>query len=985
MSRRTLPKFVLIALLIGGAALRLYFAERIVCYVEDYGTAALMSKHIAEGREFPLYFYGHVYISAIGAYMGALFFAIFGPSLTSLSAAMLPFSTLWIFSTFLLFRRLVSEWAGVIAAAVVALPPLYLVEYSAVPLIGYPTTLAFGTLILYLGVRLNDRDLTPATEWLCLLGLGALAGLAIWTHPLCFPYLVIGFGLLMVHTARSRFARPLLVKLGIALVLFVVTLMPVIVTAHTHGLTSMFWHWPSKLKFVPGNSWALLTWYVPNQLIAGDRMPAAANWLAGIAFAFLGASFITGFVVALLKRSSAPVRAGLVPISFVIVFILVFLPNSLVHILSYRYFTPFYLGVTAAFAFPLVYRCAWLNAATAILAVGIVAYNVTDTIRDVNGAHGRGAAQLNAAFLDLARRVEAIGLRHVAVDGGPAQALTFAARERVIFCASHNGSYYPYMARVDNDDNAGFLQADWERPCFEGALDALNISTYYLLQAPPIGFTLFYDIVLPTDTLRSVQPVAASLIGPSGTRVNADALFDRNDETIVGDRFDAESALVIDFGKSLWLSAARFVAPHTRDYPAGYSLLGSVNGRDWTEIQHVEDREPLACIYGNRLFYRNRYAAMECRFSPTELQWLKVEGFRTAALHHKIRRYPYRVWRFNEAFFFSPAGDSGRPDKEEATEIARELERHGVELAMADEWLSRKIEMMPRPRPDVLPRYEYRFPASRVPRLLSIRPGVAVVVETAHADEAGAILGEATLGDVALARHDFPHYTAYIITEAPTDYESFPGLRWNGFTLVRTARIATADWYHRHGEQLERADHSKEAMSYFQRAFETFPGIRANLERLAPHDERARAMLAALTPEVEAPIGFPHGASLVGYTLTPSPLVPGERATLRLVWALEGVVKHAFKQVFIHFIADGQRLFQADHNAVFPVAPGSTVPHALVLDEHEFLVPNDVPADVVTIHLGATALSDRTLRLRPRTKLRTHHRAVEIGTAEIYR
>jgi hypothetical protein len=160
-----------------------------------------------------------------------------------------------------------------------------------------------------------------------------------------------------------------------------------------------------------------------------------------------------------------------------------------------------------------------------------------------------------------------------------------------------------------------------------------------------------------------------------------------------------------------------------------------------------------------------------------------------------------------------------------------------------------------------------------------------------------------------------------------------------------------------------------------------------NLDELlvSDEDEAARALLASLTPEHGARIRFLRGVTLVGYTLTPSLLVPGERATLRLVWELEGEVKHNFMQVFVHFRDEKRRVFQADHNAVLPVAPGTTVPRVLVLDEHEFTVPADAPTGELTIYLGVTSAGNRPVRLKPRTKLPVWNRAIEIGRAEIGR
>jgi hypothetical protein len=991
--RRALPAIALAGVLIAGALIRLDVAYHAVPFGDDYGTAALMSKHIAEGREFPLYFYGYAYVGAVGAYVGALVFTLFGQSLFSMCLAMLPFSLTWIAATYLLFRRLIGPWAGVIAAALVACAPPIIITYSTAPLIGYPPTFAFGTLLLYLGVRLNDDDLTPRAEWLCLMAMAALASLAIWTHPLSLPYLVVAFGLLIVRVVRARFSPALIAKLGVACVLLVVAALPLLITAHRHGLHAMFGHWPAGFQHVPGNCALMVTAYVPRQLFPAERVPAPVTWFIGLVYAAMGLTFLAGLVGALAHRHQRALRAAVVPFAFVVVFLVLFLANSTSRWCASRYFTPFYLGAVACVAFPLAYRRPWLTTAAAVLAAILVTHNVADTLAETHGRQHRFVANNRAAMARLVDAARDAGLKHVMVPNYHGQALTFVAREQVVFARTTKERYRPYTVRAAADDRAGFAKPTESAHVFAQTLEALGVSSWATFSAG--GWTVFHAIELPDQPLALVEPVAASFVDPDGAATDAAALIDQNDATIAGGRFESGRALIVDFGTPVVLTAARFVAPRREDYPVGYTLSGSRDSREWVDIQHVEQRDAATCITGNRLDHEGRFTAMECRFEPTALRYLQISDVRPASP-------TFEIWQFRQAYFYSPADEgagaseptlaSARhpagcawPSKGEATAIARELERIGVDLVIADEWLSRTIELMPGPHPDVLPRWEFRFPESHVSRVVPIRQGAAVVVETAHAGQAAALVRDATLGDVALAKHGFPHYTAYVVDNAPAAYETFPGLRWNGFTLTGTARIATADWYHRHGERLEHAGCPDEASRYVRRAFETFPGIRANLKRLAPSDDDARGTLDALTPEAPARIRFPHGASLVGYTLVPSPLVAGRPATLRLVWELEGTVKHGLMRVFVHFVVNGQRVFQADHNAIFPVAPGSTVPRALILDEHRFLVPESAPAGAVEIRLGATALSNRALRLKPRTRLSTHSRAVTIGRAEITR
>jgi hypothetical protein len=366
------------------------------------------------------------------------------------------------------------------------------------------------------------------------------------------------------------------------------------------------------------------------------------------------------------------------------------------------------------------------------------------------------------------------------------------------------------------------------------------------------------------------------------------------------------------------------------------------------------------------------------RFEPTALRYLKLGAFCRASPH-------FNVWRFREAYFYERADGSGRPNEQEAGEIARELQRAGVDLAICDEWLSRKIEQTDDPHPNVFPRWEYRFPESQVSRVVPVRAGVAVVVENAHADATEQRLRNALPSEVRISRHPFAHYTAFVFEEAPAECASFPGLLWNGFAVVNAARIATADWIYRYGISLDQRNRPDEALRCFERSFALFPGIDGNLRRLAGSDARASAVLDTLTPEVSAFCRFAPGVSLVGYTLTPSRLAPGGQARLQLVWELDGSVKQNFLQVFVHFRDDKRRVFQTDHNVPFPVEAGESVPRVLVLDEHEFRVPDDVPPGELVIYVGATSTSDRSVRLRPRTKLHVWNRAVRIGHAEVTR
>jgi 4-amino-4-deoxy-L-arabinose transferase-like glycosyltransferase len=983
------PRLALVVVLLGALAIRVYFAYTAYVFKDDDGTAALMSLHIMQGRETPLYFYGWFYVSALGAYVGALMYMIFGVSEVSLCLAMTLFSLLWVLATYLLFSRLVGRWGGVVAAALVAFAPFTAMWYSVKPLLGYPPTFAFGTLVVYLGVRLNERPMSARGEWACLLGLAALSGVAIWTNPLCTAYLVVALGLLAAYVVRARFRRALLAKLVVGLVVLVAALTPVILTAHEHGLAALFGFRSPRTALVGGSVALVRTFYIKDMIFNGSPVPEGgpARWLIGGLYAAaavgLCAAFVAGVVAAAFGRGGRLRRAALVPVLFVVVYAALFLPSPMAGFKGPRYFVPFYLGVCAMFAWPFALRRRWVPIAAACAAFAVMAHNVVVVLGNPNGDAGR---RRMAEMQSLVEKVKAAGLRHVMIDSLEGQPLTFVAREDVIFAQTYRERYYPYGVAAAGDDACGIIKDAAGIGVFEATLESLGVRAKGPILDAGVG--VFYGFELPDDGLRLVEPLAVYVEPTEGASGEPGWLVDRNDETLLGGNYADGRALVVDFGRDVAIHGARFVAPHEREYPAGYVLWGLPDGADWrassewVELQRVERREALTCIYGNRLYHRIQFMPMECRFPTRRVRYLRIDGLQAP-------KPDALAWRLREAFFYECDEGAGRPDVDEAAEIARTLASSGVTLAVCDEWLSRKIEALDGPQPDVLPHYDPLYPRSHFDATVPLREGVAVVVERGHAEQCAALLAEASLDEVHVAVSAFPHYAALVIDDAPGAYSGFPGLRWNGFTLVETARIETAAWYHARGGVLEGRGRREDAMAYYRRAFAVFPGLPDNLAMLAPLDEDARRARAALTPEHETPCRFSSSLSLVGYTLEPETLTAGEPATLRLVWEIEGTVPYDHVPVFVHFLEGAGRggreaiLFQADHDAALPVTAGSTVPRARVLDEHTFTVPPDCLPGEVVMRLGALRCDDPRQRLRPRTKLPKRDRAVEVGRVEV--
>ena len=149
------------ALLLLGAAVRIYGAWQLRHNLNpDSGIAALMAKHMAEGTDFPVFFYGQAYMGSLEPLVSALFCALFGTSgfMVTLGTALVGWLVL--FAVFVWARDAHSPAAGLAAMAYCVIGPAGFVHYQASPRGGYAVTILFSTLILWLISRLiiNARE-----------------------------------------------------------------------------------------------------------------------------------------------------------------------------------------------------------------------------------------------------------------------------------------------------------------------------------------------------------------------------------------------------------------------------------------------------------------------------------------------------------------------------------------------------------------------------------------------------------------------------------------------------------------------------------------------------------------------------------------------------------------------------------------------------------------------------------------------------------
>ncbi len=200
-----------------GAAIRVFFAA---CYRfsvnSDYGIVALMVKHIVEGHDFPVFYYGQPYMGSLEPMFSALLCKLFGLSTFNVCLGTACLGVLLLPVIYAWGRDAGGRVAGLAAMAFTIVGPLGYLRFLAMPWGGYALTLLLGALIMWLGSRLAVRELRKddgLVWWYALLGL--LSGVGWWTNSLIGAALLT-VALVLLAALRQRLFGAWRVLVGLA-------------------------------------------------------------------------------------------------------------------------------------------------------------------------------------------------------------------------------------------------------------------------------------------------------------------------------------------------------------------------------------------------------------------------------------------------------------------------------------------------------------------------------------------------------------------------------------------------------------------------------------------------------------------------------------------------------------------------------------------------------------------------------------------------
>ncbi|WP_201360703.1 ArnT family glycosyltransferase [Dictyobacter formicarum] len=167
----------------------------------DEGTMGLIGMHIRQGKH-PVIYYDQDYMGVLQAYLGAVFFTLFGRSVFTLRLGMVTLFVGFLLSMYLLIRQLYARRFALFIVAIFSFGSAAMLSRQLIAIGGYPETVFFATLSLALGLRLAlttpDGELWQRARRYGLFFLwGITVSLGIWSNTLILPWVACSSLLLL--------------------------------------------------------------------------------------------------------------------------------------------------------------------------------------------------------------------------------------------------------------------------------------------------------------------------------------------------------------------------------------------------------------------------------------------------------------------------------------------------------------------------------------------------------------------------------------------------------------------------------------------------------------------------------------------------------------------------------------------------------------------------------------------------------------------
>jgi hypothetical protein len=622
---------------------------------------------------------GKEYFGAAPSYALAAWFAVAGASTRALDLFAHAVGLLILWTSWLVLRRFLERPAALFGLAVLAVPPLFLAQWSLINA-NHPSNLVLGNLCLLATHTIFVAD--PGRRR-ALLALGLLAGLGWWTSPLIVVYLA-PFALLAVRTGLAW--RPRLAWFVGGLFL--------------GGLPQ----WLYELRYFPSAKFALqqaggletapfherLTTVVGVFLprLLGPHVQAEQPWL--LAFLLVTGPLWTAALIRAVVRDRAELAwmlggRGRIGRGSCILWIVA--ATNLALVLATR------RAIDAYYLLPLysVLPCwmgeglDWLRrrrpalAAVALASLLVLAFwaNWRDSVGTTDPGAPRWSV-LKRRFGPTVRWLEDRGVdRAYLVEAFhlSSYGMTYLAGGRIVFAELWREQFVDHGRLVDAAASPPVVATETEARLLRPGLRALGmevretqVGELLVLEPEPRFATTF--VPLPRDrwTITASQRADRSADLLDG---DAATSWDTGGEQVPG------QWLAVDLGTPELLTRVDLLAVDWQETPGGLRVEVSPDGRRWETVSAVPEYWGPLFFSEHHPFLKVRRGRVQAIFPPVRARHLRLVQTASVRPH---------TWSARELFAYGPGGP--RPPVPRPGEMTAALRRAGIRFVYANHWLS---------------------------------------------------------------------------------------------------------------------------------------------------------------------------------------------------------------------------------------------------------------------------------------------------------
>jgi hypothetical protein len=644
----------------------------------DEATSGLLGLAVLQG-ELPIYFFGQPFMGALDGYLTAVIFWLFGVSARTLELVPVLLGLATVGLTVRLAWDAFGSRAALFTAALLAVPPDFLLFWSHEARNHYPLTLLLGTLALLLALRAPAAARGRAALLFALLG-GCL-GLAFWTNFLSLVYFP-AVGLLLLRRGIRPLAPPGLA----ALPAFALASLPHWLYGVPHGTALPPPGRPVGLESGVAHIgyFARTAW----PIVAGVPHAVRGAPLGVALAAALGALYLIAAVVALRALRRGPAPAGAAALALVVLAC----TNVGVAVATQygrglddndpHYLLPLYSALPpllGAFLAGLADRgrARFLTAAVLLVHAASALGGTFANLHPAIAAVQRAELDAQRAIVD---GLERAGIHRLYDPDPTGRVSTVLSGGRTIVSNPYEEIRPSFARAVDGAPAAAW----WTRrraPGLEAHFEALGARFTFRrlsrLGGAYEGFTLVAPPVreLPPATLQITASDGGAATGPMTDR-HAATLWSSGRPQRGGEWIQ------VDLGEVAPVALVRWLPGTFQEVPRGLRLESSVDGAAWRTLVDLPEYAGPLYWSGGRPLVRVRSGRVELRVAPAPARYLRITQTGAGGVW---------AWTIRELYVYAAtAGEPAAPPDPEGAALARAIRSAGVERLYADHgWGSR--------------------------------------------------------------------------------------------------------------------------------------------------------------------------------------------------------------------------------------------------------------------------------------------------------